>query len=66
MKLLLLLFGLILVLEGLPYAVNPASMQEWLKKVSDLPPSQLRLMGSIAVAVGLCLLFLLQRTSILF
>ena len=64
MKLFILLIGLILVLEGLPYAAAPEAMQDWLKKLSEIEPGQLRKMGLVAVVAGLCLCFIVQKTDI--
>ena len=65
MKLFLLLIGMILVLEGLPYAAAPEAMREWLTKLGQLPPGQLRLVGFIAMAIGLVLCFLVQKTALI-
>ncbi|BHH83284.1 DUF2065 domain-containing protein [Desulforhopalus sp. 52FAK] len=63
MKLLILLIGLILVLEGLPYAAAPEAMQDWLKKLSESDPAQLRKMGVVALITGLCICFVVQKTN---
>lgn len=65
MKILVTLIGLILVLEGLPYAAFPESMQEWLKQIVVMPPHLLRLIGFAAMFFGLFLCFLTQRTDFL-
>jgi uncharacterized protein YjeT (DUF2065 family) len=64
MKLLTLLFGLVLIVEGLPYVAAPEVMQSWLKKLSEMHPNQLRIMGLIAMAGGLVICFLVQKTSL--
>lgn len=64
MKLLILLVGLILILEGLPYVAAPQAMQEWLKKISETPPGQLRSMGLVAMAIGLSIVFIVQKTEL--
>ena len=56
------LLGLVLVLEGLPYAVFPEAMQNWLRQLQDARPIVLRVLGGIAVLVGLLLCFISQRT----
>ncbi|SDP08757.1 DUF2065 domain-containing protein [Desulforhopalus singaporensis] len=63
MKLFTLLIGLVLVLEGLPYVAAPEAMQEWLKKISELRPAQLRVFGLVAMGVGLLICFIVQKTS---
>jgi uncharacterized protein len=64
MKLLTLLLGLVLIVEGLPYVAAPEVMQSWLKKLSEMQPSQLRIMGLIAMASGLVICYLVQKTSL--
>lgn len=65
MKILILLIGLVLVLEGLPYVAAPEAMQDWLKKVSEIKPNQLRAMGLIAMITGLTICFVVQKTTLL-
>ena len=65
MKLLILLVGMVLILEGLPYVAAPEAMQEWLRKLSEAEPRTLRVMGAFALAAGLFICFLVQKTSIL-
>jgi uncharacterized protein YjeT (DUF2065 family) len=64
LKLLITLLGLILVLEGLPYATSPEAMQKWLRQLLEMPPTSLRIMGFWAIAAGLILCFLTQRTGL--
>ncbi len=64
MKLLLLLVGMVLILEGLPYVAAPEAMQEWLKKLSVMPPQQLRRIGVIAMAIGGGICWVVQRSGI--
>jgi uncharacterized protein YjeT (DUF2065 family) len=65
MKIFLLLIGLVLILEGLPYVAAPEAMQDWLKKVSEINPSQLRTMGLVAMIAGLAICFVVQKTALL-
>ncbi|MFT5698114.1 MAG: hypothetical protein ACI8ZB_000968 [Desulforhopalus sp.] len=65
MKLFILLIGLILILEGLPYAAAPEAMQDWLKKLSAIAPAQLRSMGLLAMVAGLVICFIVQKTNLL-
>ena len=64
MKFLVTLVGLILVLEGLPYVACPESMQEWLRKLSQVSPRLLRVLGGGAMAIGLFLCYVTQRTTL--
>ena len=64
MKLLITLIGLVLVLEGLPYAASPDSMQRWLQQILAMRPEQLRRAGLIAMIAGFCLCYLAQRSDL--
>jgi hypothetical protein len=65
MKLLVALLGLVLILEGLPYAAFPKTMQNWLRQLLAAPPALLRIVGIAAVLLGLLLCFVAQRTDLL-
>lgn len=65
MKFLVSLIGVILVIEGLPYAAFPLPMQKWLRQLAIVPPKILRLFGILAVTVGFFLCYLAQRTEFL-
>lgn len=56
MKLLFLLCGLLLIVEGLPYLTFPEAMKKWLAEVANLDNSKLRLIGLISVAAGFLIL----------
>ena len=62
---LILLIGLILILEGLPYVAAPEGMRNWLKKLSEMDPGQLRSMGLVAMIIGLIICYIAQKTAIL-
>jgi len=64
MELLLTLTGLVLILEGLPYAASPESMQRWLRQILEMPPQQRRRVGIIAMAAGFLLCYLAQRSGL--
>ncbi|WP_041278007.1 DUF2065 domain-containing protein [Desulfotalea psychrophila] len=64
MKLLLLLIGMVLILEGLPYVASPVAMQEWLVKLSEMEPRHLRTMGAVAMVLGFLLCFFVQRSGL--
>ena len=64
MKLLITLAGLTLVLEGLPYAASPESMQRWLRQILDMRPEQLRRVGIVAMGAGFFLCYLAQKSGI--
>ncbi|MDA8164721.1 MAG: DUF2065 domain-containing protein [Desulfobacteraceae bacterium] len=65
MKLLFTLFGLILILEGLPYFTFPHAAQQWLRQISQIHPNFMRLLGFIALTSGFILCYLTQRTTLL-
>ena len=64
MELLITLIGLLLVVEGLPYAAFPEAMQRWLSQIGELPAATLRGFGLAALGLGLLLCYLAQRTSL--
>jgi uncharacterized protein len=64
MKLLILLLGLVLIVEGAPYVAAPEVMQNWLKKLAEINPNQLRAMGLIAMTIGLGICFIVQKTPL--
>ena len=64
MKLLILLIGMVLILEGMPYVAAPEAMRDWLEKLSKMPPAQLRAMGLIAMGIGVVICFIVQKTSL--
>ncbi len=52
--------GLVLVLEGAMYALFPSQMIEALKRLPELPPQSLRLMGLASIAIGWLLVKVLR------
>lgn len=63
MKLLLTLMGLVFILEGLPYLTFPEAMQGWLRQLLEMSPWQLRLIGLLAMGIGLFICFVTLRTD---
>ena len=64
MKLLITLIGLVFILEGLPYLTFPEAMQNWLRQLIDMRPAQVRIVGLLAVSLGLLIIFITMRTNI--
>ncbi len=64
MKLLLLLVGMVLIVEGLPYAVAPEKMREWLTTLSELPPATMRTFGFVSLGCGLLICWIVQKTAL--
>ncbi len=56
--LLLYALGLALILEGMLYFLWPEKMSEFLRFLSERPPSLLRKLGLGSIILGLALLFL--------
>jgi len=44
--------GLVLVLEGAIYALFPQAMINTMRKLPDIAPQALRLMGLLAITIG--------------
>ncbi len=55
---LLLALGLVAIVEGLVLALAPTRLREALEFIRTLPPDQLRLIGLLAVTVGVVLVWL--------
>lgn len=60
-KFFLCVFGLVLVIEGFPYAAFPKKIKSWLIQVMEAPESTLRILGIVAMATGVFLVFLGRR-----
>ncbi|MEA3469294.1 MAG: DUF2065 domain-containing protein [Thermodesulfobacteriota bacterium] len=63
MKLLFLLVGVVLILEGIPYVAFPESMREWLKKISEMKAEHLRMLGLLSMSSGLVICWFVQRSG---
>lgn len=63
MKLFLLVLGMVLILEGLPYAAAPEKMREWLMKLSDVPPATLRILGISSLSFGFFICWIAQKSN---
>lgn len=53
-------FGLVLVVEGLIYALFPEGMKKILTRMLDIPASALRTGGLVAMVVGFGLLWAMK------
>ncbi len=53
-------FGLVLVIEGLLWALSPRMGMELLAAAATTPPSTLRTYGCIAVAAGLAVVWFVR------
>ena len=54
----LCVLGMVFVVEGLPYLAFPDKLKTYLRKLTSMPDMTLRIMGAIAVCVGLLLIAL--------
>ncbi|HEV2303407.1 MAG TPA: DUF2065 domain-containing protein [Stellaceae bacterium] len=61
MKDFLTALALVLVIEGLLYAVFPDGMRRAATRAALIPPSTLRLAGLTAAGVGVVLVWLIRR-----
>jgi uncharacterized protein len=55
--------GLVLVIEGLTYALVPGKMQKMMRVLQDEPPERLRIMGATVLAVGVLVIWLVKQFS---
>lgn len=55
-----LALGLVLVFEGLTYALVPRQMQIMMRMLQEQSPEQLRLMGAVVMALGVFVVWLVK------
>ncbi|MBF0310954.1 MAG: DUF2065 domain-containing protein [Magnetococcales bacterium] len=58
---LLTALGLMLIIEGTPYFLNPGLMRQWIMRVGLLSDSTLRQAGLFLMIVGLVLVYLVRK-----
>ena len=58
MSVILLGLGLVLVIEGLVFALAPSRLEELVKLIAETPIETRRTVGLIAVAIGVVLVWL--------
>ncbi|HDR28259.1 DUF2065 domain-containing protein [Rhodovulum sp.] len=63
MSFVILAMGLVLVLEGLVFALAPSRLDELVDLIRRIPPETRRLIGLVAVAMGTALIWLAQRLA---
>ncbi len=56
--------GLVLVIEGLVFALAPSRLEEALEVLRRLPPETRRLIGLTAMAIGVILIWLARAAGI--
>ena len=57
MSLLLLALGLVMIIEGLAYALAPSLVEQLLAQLRLLTEEQRRILGLVALALGLALVW---------
>jgi len=57
-KYFLCVFGMVMIVEGLPYFVAPSKIKIWIQKLVELSDSSLRIMGFLLMLAGLGLVYL--------
>jgi uncharacterized protein YjeT (DUF2065 family) len=57
MKFFLCVLGMVLIIEGLPHFASPEKTKIFLLKLRDIPDSTLRILGLLAMATGLILVY---------
>jgi hypothetical protein len=55
-----LALGLVLVFEGLTYALVPRQMQNMMRMLQEQSPEQLRVMGAVVLALGVFVVWLVK------
>ncbi|MEM0946047.1 MAG: DUF2065 domain-containing protein [Pseudomonadota bacterium] len=56
--------GLVLVIEGLVFALAPSRLEEALDLLKSLPPETRRLIGLLAVAIGVALIWMARALGV--
>ena len=57
MKYFLCVLGMVFVIEGLPYFTFPAQVKQYLLKMAEVSDIALRIMGAVALCLGLLLVY---------
>ena len=58
MKFFLCVFGMVLIVEGLPYFAFPEKMKRWVQKLFVKPNETLRKFGLVMMVIGLALVYI--------
>ncbi len=57
---LIVALGLVLVIEGLIWAALPHIGKSMMLTVAETPPATLRMAGTVAIALGVCIVWLVK------
>lgn len=55
--------GVVLVFEGLVFALAPLRLEEIMRRLLEIPADQRRVLGLLAIALGVVLLTIAKRIS---
>ena len=61
MEFFLCVFGMVMIIEGLPYFAFPKRMKFWIQKISTTPEGALRKFGLVLMTLGLLLVYFGRR-----
>jgi len=59
----ILALGLVLVLEGLVFALAPSRVEDLLRQFAQLPQGARRLIGALAIVCGVALVLLAKKIA---
>ena len=57
MEFFLCVLGMVMFIEGLPYAAFPTKMKEWMQQLLEIPEGALRRMGLVLMGLGLLMVY---------
>jgi uncharacterized protein len=57
----LCVLGMVMFIEGLPYAAFPAKMKDWMQQMLEIPEGALRRVGLILMGLGLLVVYFGRR-----
>lgn len=64
MKLFLLVIGMVMVVEGLPYFAFPERMKRVLAEIQKMEPERLRIFGLVSMLAGVLLCWFAQGSGL--
>jgi uncharacterized protein len=57
----LCVIGMVMIVEGVPYAIFPKAMKRWVVKVLEMPDGSLQRFGVVLMLMGLGLVYVGRR-----
>lgn len=57
MKFFLVVIGMVMIIEGLPYFAFPQRMKAWIHQLLELPEKSLRAFGFVLMLLGLAMVY---------